>query len=89
MQGLRLIKTIIEVKGLKKFKREDASKGLETQSSDFRTTQAREKFRKMTYKSSYAMQFGEPPKAAEAYMVMQKKKFSELDISQYIQPLPK
>jgi len=43
----------------------------------------------MTYKSSYAMQFGEPPKAAEAYMVMQKKKFSELDISQYIQPLPK
>ncbi len=35
------------------------------------------------------MQFGEPPKAAEAYMVMQKKKFSELDISQYIQPLPK
>ena len=43
----------------------------------------------MTYQTSYANQFGEPPKAAEAYMVMKKKKFSELDISQYIQPLPK
>lgn len=89
MQGLRLIKTIIEVKGLKKFKKEDASKGLDQQSLEYRTSQARDKFRKMTYQTSYANQFGEPPKAAEAYMVMKKKKFSELDISQYIQPLPK
>jgi len=43
--------------------------------------QARDKFRRMTYQTSYANQFGEPPKAAEAYMVMKKKKFSELDIS--------
>ena len=43
----------------------------------------------MTYQTTYAGQFGEPPKAAEAYVIMKKKKFSELDISQYIQPLPK
>lgn len=43
----------------------------------------------MTYQTSYAGQFGEPPKAAEAYTVMKKKKFTELDISQFIQPLPK
>lgn len=51
--------------------------------------QARDKFRRMTYQTSYAGQFGEPPKAAEAYVVMKKKKFSELDISAFIQPLPK
>lgn len=51
--------------------------------------QARDKFRRMTFQTSYANQFGEPPKAAEAYVIMKKKKFSELDISEYIQPLPK
>lgn len=43
----------------------------------------------MTYQTSYANQFGDPPKAAEAYVIMKKKKFSELEISQFIQPLPK
>lgn len=79
----------MEVKGLKKFKKEEKLDAMDQSSVAYKTMQARDKFRRMTYQTSYAGQFGEPPKAAEAYIVMKKKKFSDLDISQFIQPLPK
>lgn len=44
---------------------------------------AKELFRKMNYQTSYNKQFGEPPKAAEDYVVMKQKKFRELEISKY------
>lgn len=42
----------------------------------------------MTQKTSYRSQFGEPPKAAEDYVIMKQKKFRTLDISKYIQDIP-
>jgi hypothetical protein len=42
----------------------------------------------MTQKTSYRTQFGEPPKAAEDYVIMKQKKFRSLEISKYIQDIP-
>lgn len=42
-------------------------------------------FRKLYTKSAYSIQFGEPPKATEDYVIMKNKKFRELDISTYVQ----
>ena len=50
---------------------------------------SREVFRKLTNKSSYSLQFGEPPKAAEDYVILKSKKFGDLEISNYVQELPK
>lgn len=41
-------------------------------------------FRKLYTKSAYSIQFGEPPKATEDYVIMKNKKFRELDISTYV-----
>ena len=43
-------------------------------------------FRKMTTTTSYAKTFGDKPKAEEDYNVLNKKKFSELQISQILKP---
>jgi hypothetical protein len=48
---------------------------------DLNLDEARKLFRKLNTKSSYTMQFGEPPKAEEDFVVMKEKKFRELDIS--------
>jgi len=42
----------------------------------------------MNNKTSYCKQFGEPPKAAEDFVVLKQKKFRELDISKYCLELP-
>ena len=51
---------------------------------NFDPAKAKDTFRKMTQKTSYRTQFGEPPKAAEDYVVLKKKPFCSLDISNYI-----
>lgn len=53
-KGLRLIKTIMEIRGQKKFKKEDKTDALDPSSAAYRTMQARDKFRRMTYQTSYA-----------------------------------
>jgi hypothetical protein len=50
---------------------------------DLDLNEARKLFRKLNTKTSYCQQFGEPPKAAEDFVVMKEKKFRDLDISQY------
>jgi len=42
---------------------------------------AKQLFRKMNYQTSYNKQFGEPPKAAEDFLVMKQKRFRDLEIS--------
>jgi len=75
-QGLRVIKTIIEIKGAKRFKmpmNQQAtllSERSEIDPATFDYKLAKEKLRKMTQQTSYRNQFGEPPKAAEDYVVL-------------------
>ena len=88
---MRVIKTVLDIRGEKRFKKtQDAGASKDQADIDvlsvknFNATQAHDVFRKMTQKTSYRSQFGEPPKAAEAYVVLKKNKFSQLDISQFI-----
>ena len=43
-------------------------------------------FRKMTNQTSYRLQFGEPPKAAEDYVILKSKRLKDLEICQYMTP---
>lgn len=47
---------------------------------------AKDKFRKRQNQSSYRQSFGEPPKAAEDFLVIKQKKFRSLEISSYMKP---
>jgi hypothetical protein len=90
------MRTIIEVKGEKKFKYKSSS--IETMSKDdvlrafsegkdIDLNQTREIFRKSNLKSSYNTQFGaHQPKATEDFMILNTKKFRTLQLSKYIQP---
>jgi len=51
---------------------------------DFDTVKAKEAFKKSIQRTSYRSQFGEPPKAAEDYVILKQKSFRSLDISTYI-----
>lgn len=89
---MRIVKTILDVKGMKRFKHESGQKSIDVvkDGSVFGSAGAREKFRKMTYQTSYCTQFGNPPKAAEDYLVLKnQKKFSNQDIATFIQPMAK
>lgn len=44
------------------------------------------RFMEYTSKTTYSLQFGEPPKAAEDFVVMKTKKFRSLEISKYFKP---
>jgi hypothetical protein len=88
---LRVIKTVLDIRGEKRFKKnQEMAKANEDEQldnlsgSNFDADKAHNLFRKMTQKTSYRCQFGEPPKAAEDYMIMKKKHFRSLDISTYI-----
>ena len=80
-----MLKTVIDIKGNKRFKNlheiEHHEKSFQDNmltmdpARDLSTEKAREEFRKMTTKTSYRAQFGEPPKAAEDYVIMKQKPF--------------
>lgn len=83
----------MDVKGLKIFKpNNDRSKSQKkdifsrAEGESFDVKNARDIFRKMTLKTSYYSQFGEPPKATEDFVVLKQKKFGALDISKFINP---
>jgi len=78
----------LDVKGAAKFKdskdqNSDPSQLL-TNNNGFDLNKQREVFRKLYTKSAYSIQFGEPPKATEDYVIMKNRKFGELDISTYV-----
>ena len=51
-------------------------------------SQAKTAFRKISVKSSYNRQFGERPKEEEAFHIIKKKKFSELDFAAILKSEP-
>mmetsp|Transcript_13151 Transcript_13151/g.22261 ORF Transcript_13151/g.22261 Transcript_13151/m.22261 type:complete len:182 (-) Transcript_13151:640-1185(-) len=97
-KGLRVLKTIIDIRGNKRFKPlQGGSQKIDAlleediftlHARNFESTAAKDLFRKMTQKTSYRTQFGEPPKATEDYVIMKQKNFRQLEISKYIQELP-
>ena len=56
---------------------------------DFDVNEARSVFRAMSNKTSYCSQFGEPPKAAEDFVVMKEKPFRKLEISKFFKNVQK
>lgn len=81
-----MIKTVLDIKGSKRFKKNNLA---DTKSEipvigTFDMETAKETFRKNTQKTSYRTQFGEPPKAAEDYVILKQKQLKDLEISKYI-----
>ena len=78
----------MDVKGAAKFKdsKDQTSDPslLLANNNGFDLNKQREVFRKLYTKSAYSIQFGEPPKATEDYVIMKNRKFRELDISTYV-----
>ena len=90
VQGLNVIKTVVDLKGTKRFKKQSMADGdfgssLEVDFSNS-SVDAKAIFRKMTTTTSYSKTFGEKPKDKEDFNVLAKKKFSELQISQIFKP---
>lgn len=89
-----MIKTIIEIRGAKRFKlpkdgqNEAADVASDISVANMDIKKAKERLRKINTQTSYRNQFGEPPKAAEDYVVIKQKPFRQLDISSYVMPLP-
>ena len=74
-QGLRVIKTVLDIKGSKRFKKNNGISTIKTEIEDmslkkFDLNSAKETFRKNTLKTSYGTSFGEPPKAAEDFVIL-------------------
>lgn len=59
---------------------------MDINSPGFDAQAAREQFRKKANQTCYRYQFGEPPKAAEDYIIIKQKKLSSLEIATYLQP---
>jgi len=94
-KGLRVLKTILELKGEKRFRRQKGAQGasvdVHNKADDMDVKDynaAKQTFRKMSTKSSYNRQFGERPKEEEAYHIVKKKRFSEIDFSSILKPGP-
>jgi hypothetical protein len=88
-KGLKLMKTIIDSKGEQKFKaKEEVASNLKND-YDVRTMpadDAKRLFRKMANTTSYAMEFGERPKAVEDFKILQQKELSQLCLSNILKP---
>lgn len=87
-----MLKTILDLKGEKRFKR--ARKGAsvivqkEVDDSSCDINQAKVTLRRIANKSSYSRSFGERPKDEEAYRIIKKNKFSDLDFTSILKPEP-
>ena len=87
-----MLKTILELKGEKRFRR--ARKGAsvivqkEVDDNSCDINQAKLTLRRIANKSSYSRSFGERPKDEEAYRIIKKSKFSDLDFTSILKPEP-
>ena len=94
VQGLNLIKKVVDIKGEKRFKINDVEKiPGELTPADFNggldANNAKNIFRKMQTTSAYAQQFGTQPKVLstmEDHKVVHKQAFSTLDIARIMKP---
>lgn len=88
-RGLRLVKTIVDLKGTKKFKRRDtvAASGALPDTMDISklsNEDAKKVFRKLANTTTHCRTFGAPPTAAADYQILKNKRFSELEISKVL-----
>jgi len=87
-----VLKTILDLKGEKRFRR--ARKGAsvivqkEVDDNSCDINQAKVTLRRIANKSSYSRSFGERPKDEEAYRIIKKNKFSDLDFTSILKPEP-
>lgn len=84
-KGLRVLKTILELRGEKRFRRQPKNGASvdqrKTVNDSLDYNAAKTTIRKMNTKSSYNRQFGERPRDEEAFHIVKKKRFSELDFA--------
>lgn len=90
-RGLRLVKTIIDLKGAKKFKRRDGMQAQAATSlpndldiSKMSAEDAKKVFRKLANTTTHCRTFGEKPTAAADFNILKNKRFSELEISKVL-----
>jgi len=89
-KGLNVIKTVVDLKGTKRFKKPKGSEASYL-STDIDLTagpnsNARAHFRKITTQTSYCKTFGERPKAQEDFNILKSKKFTDLSIIKILKP---
>jgi len=87
-----VLKTILELKGEKRFRRARKGASLivqqEVDDNSCDINQAKVTLRRIANKSSYSRSFGERPKDEEAYRIIKKTKFSDLDFTSILKPEP-
>ena len=86
------MKTVLELRGEKRFRR---ARGQSTQAATsgmddklFEINKAKVTLRRIANKSSYNRSFGERPKDEEAYRIVKKNKFSDLDFTSILKQEP-
>jgi hypothetical protein len=67
---LRILKTILELKGEKRFRRQRGTGSTSVERVNEFEDSAKQTFKKLNSKSSYNRQFGERPKDEEAYTII-------------------
>ena len=88
-KGLHVIKTVVDLRGLKRFKKNPAEEQTNTSDimSDVRNQpNAKEIFRRMTQTTSYAKQFGDKPRARQEFAVLREKPLIKLPCAQVLKP---
>lgn len=88
-KGLHVIKTVVDLRGLKRFKKNPAEEITNTSDimSDVRNQpNAKEIFRRMTQTTSYAKQFGDKPRARQEFAVLREKPLIKLPCAQVLKP---
>lgn len=87
-----MLKTVLELRGEKRFRRargnSSAVEQREKDDNSFEMNKAKITLRRIANKSSYNRSFGERPKDEEAYRIVKKNKFSELDFTSILKPEP-
>ena len=82
-RGLRLIKTVIDLKGQKRFKKREGAgpqQPGEVNMDSLTAEDAKKIFRKSTTMTSYSKSFGTAPTAQADYNILKNKSLSELPI---------
>ena len=86
-----MIKTVVDMKGQKRFKKVPGKGSNSFDRNDLTMTVGSEidvkaVFRKLTTTTAYAKTFGEKPASDKDFKVLQEKQFSKLPFSQILKP---
>ena len=89
VQGLHVIKTVLEYRGMKRFKKTAGEQMIISTDlpDDVRATQnPKAIFRKMTNTTRYVSAFGEKPKEKQDFQILNRKPLIKLQIAQVLKP---